>query len=281
MAKPGRVTSVSDMLVDAYGQRHERAEGCVRIVSLVPSITELLFDLDLGTQVVGRTGFCIHPRDAVRRVPKLGGTKDVDMNAVLALAPSHVVVNIDENTRETFEQLRTRVPHVVVTHPNTPIDNLELFALLGGIFDREARAATLAADFRAALTSLHSALAHQPPRRVLYLIWREPWMTVSADTYIANMLALLGWQTVPRESDQRYPTLSAGALGGLQADLCLLSSEPYPFRDKHMSEVRHLLGGSTPVHLIDGEMVSWYGSRAIEGLRYLASYANAVCASAA
>jgi hypothetical protein len=106
-------------------------------------------------------------------------------------------------------------------------------------------------------------------------------MTVSADTYIANMLALLGWKTVPRESNQRYPTLSAGALGGLQADLCLLSSEPYPFRDKHMSEVRHLLGGSTPVHLIDGEMVSWYGSRAIKGLRYLASYANTVCASAA
>ena len=275
------MTDVSDVLVDAFGQRHLRADSSARIVSLVPSITELLFDLELGSQVVGRTGFCIHPRYAVGKVPKLGGTKDVDIDALLALKPSHVIVNIDENTRETFESLRTRVPHVVVTHPNTPTDNLALYALLGGIFAREAQAAVLVAEFHAALANLRATVRSLPARRVLYLIWREPWMTVSPDTYIANMLALLGWHTVPGVTDQRYPALSASTLGSLQADLCLLSSEPYPFRDKHLTEVRNLLGGHTPVHLIDGEMVSWYGSRAVAGLRYLATYARDVCAHAA
>ena len=214
-------------------------------------------------------------------MPKLGGTKDVDIDALLALKPSHVIVNIDENTRETFESLRTRVPHVVVTHPIRPTDNLALYALLGGIFAREVQAAMLVAEFNTALANLRVMVASQPARRVLYLIWREPWMTVSRDTYIANMLALLGWHTVPGVTDQRYPALSPNMLGSLQADLCLLSSEPYPFRDKHLAEVRTLLGGHTPVHLIDGEMVSWYGSRAVAGLRYLANYAREVCANAA
>ena len=275
------VTGVNDALVDAYGQRHLRADECARIVSLVPSITELLFDLELGAQVIGRTGFCIHPRDAVRAVPKLGGTKDVDIDALLTLAPTHVIVNIDENTREIFDQLRERVPHVVVTHPNTPLDNLALYELLGAIFAREAQAAALVTRFKAALAQLHGAIAGQPTRRVLYLIWRDPWMTVSRDTYIANMLALLGWQTVPSTTQQRYPVLTVGALRGLNADLCLLSSEPYPFRDKHIAELQGLLGGDTQVRLIDGEMISWYGSRAIAGLRYLATYGNAACASPA
>ena len=275
------VTGVNDALVDAYGQRHLRADECARIVSLVPSITELLFDLELGAQVIGRTGFCIHPRDAVRAVPKLGGTKDVDIDALVTLAPTHVIVNIDENTREIFDQLRERVPHVVVTHPNAPLDNLALYELLGAIFAREAQAAALVTRFKAALAQLHGAIAGQPTRRVLYLIWRDPWMTVSRDTYIANMLALLGWQTVPSTTQQRYPVLTVGALRGLNADLCLLSSEPYPFRDKHIAELQGLLGGDTPVRLIDGEMISWYGSRAIAGLRYLATYGNAACASPA
>ena len=269
------------MLVDAHGQRHLRADASARIVSLVPSITELLFALELGAQVVGRTGFCIHPRAGLRAVPKLGGTKDVDIDALLALAPSHVIVNIDENTRETFEALRARVPHVVVTHPNTPGDNRALYALLGAIFNREVQAARLVKDFDCALLSLQSSVAAQLPRKVLYLIWREPWMTVSRETYIANMLALVGWQTVPASNALRYPALDAATLKNLQVDLCLLSSEPYPFRAKHIAELRELLGGTTPVQLIDGEMVSWYGSRAIHGLAYLASYANQTCATAA
>ncbi len=268
-------------LVDAHGQRHTRAAQGARIVSLVPSITELLFDMDLGAQVVGRTGFCIHPREALRSVPKLGGTKDVDIEALLALEPSHVIVNIDENTRETFAALQERVPHVLVTHPNGPRDNIALYALMGAVFDREQRAQELVETLEVALARVARAASGLAPRRVLYLIWREPWMTVARDTYISNMLAVLGWQTVPTHSELRYPVIASEALATLGADLCLLSSEPYPFRDKHIAELKALLGGATPVQLIDGEMVSWYGSRAIAGLEYLADYAGALNASAA
>ena len=268
------VMSAQPTWIDAYGQRHPRAEVSARIVSLVPSITELLFALDLGAQVVGRTGFCIHPRGRLRDVPKLGGTKDVDFETLAGLAPSHVIVNIDENTRETYARLRELVPQVIVTHPNTPADNLELFALLGGIFDREQEAAALSAAFRAALDGLRGSASGLPAQRVLYLIWREPWMTVAPVTYIANMLKLVNWHTVPATPRVRYPSLSADELCALAPDLCLLSSEPYPFRDKHIAELQTLLPPATPVRLIDGEMVSWYGSRAILGLTYLASYAT-------
>ena len=110
--------------VDAVGQFHHRAGANARVVSLVPSITELLFSLGLGAHVVGRTGFCIHPRDAVREVPKVGGTKDVKLDALRALKPTHVIVNIDENDLSTFEAVRAFAPHVVVTHPNAPEDNI-------------------------------------------------------------------------------------------------------------------------------------------------------------
>ena len=123
-------------LIDALGVEHVPAGAGARIVSLVPSLTELLFALGLGAQVVGRTGFCIHPRTAVRTVPKVGGTKDVDLDRLRALAPTHVIVNVDENTRACEQALRAFVPHVIVTHPNAPEDNRALYALLGGVFDR-------------------------------------------------------------------------------------------------------------------------------------------------
>lgn len=253
--------------VDALGVAHPTATGAPRIVSLVPSITELLCELGLAPALVGRTGFCIHPRDTLRAVPKVGGTKDVDLDHVRALAPSHVVVNIDENTRDTADVLASFVPHVIVTHPLGPLDNPPLFRLLGGIFGRMAQAETLCRDFEGALPA---APAPREVERVLYLIWRDPWMTVSRDTYIARMLELYGWQTWPSEAAVRYPALSLGDCAGA-VDRVLLSSEPYPFRARHLDEVRAALPG-IPVDLIDGEMVSWYGSRAIEGLRYLARY---------
>ncbi len=266
------------MLTDAHGQVHARAATGARIVSLVPSITELLFALGLGAQVVGRTGFCVHPRAAVRAVPKLGGTKDVDLDGVRALAPTHVIVNVDENTRETFDALTGFVPHVVVTHPNAPRDNLDLYRLLGGIFGREAEAERLCQAFEARLAALTRCADGAPPRRVLYLIWRKPWMSVSRDTYIARTLALINWHTVPLTASARYPEIEAEALGALDAQECLLSSEPYPFRERHLDEVARLAGA--PARLVDGEMLSWYGSRAIDGLDYLARLAASARAAA-
>jgi ABC-type Fe3+-hydroxamate transport system substrate-binding protein len=115
----------------------------VRIVSLVPSITELLCDLGLADRLVGRTGFCVHPRASVRQVPKVGGTKDVDIGKVRGLAPTHVIMNVDENRRETAAALAAFGPHIVVTHPLGPRDNLDLYRLLGGVFDRQREAEAL------------------------------------------------------------------------------------------------------------------------------------------
>ena len=259
--------------VDAMGVAHPPCEGEPRIVSLVPSVTELVCDLGLAAGLVGRTGFCIHPRATLRAIRKVGGTKDVDLDAVRELAPTHVIVNIDENLRETADALRAFVPHLVVTHPLSPLDNPPLYRLLGAVFRREAAAERLCAAFERALAA---ARRPRPPQRVLYLIWRDPWMTVARDTYISRTLALFNWQTWPAEADVRYPTIELSACLG-EIDRVLLSSEPYPFRDRHAEELRTQMRG-VPVDIIDGEMTSWYGSRAIEGLAYLDAYASAAAA---
>ena len=252
---------------DHLGSLHPRAKADARVVSLVPSITELICDLGLASALVGRTGFCIHPREHVKRIPKIGGTKTVDLEAVRRLKPSHVIVNVDENRLETVEALRDFVPSIIVTHPQSPLDNPPLYRLLGGIFDREREAERLCAQFDSAWANARPCASDA---RVLYLIWRNPWMTISPDTYIARTLSAFGWHSWASSRPQRYPALelteSAGAV-----DRVLLSSEPYAFRKRHIDEVRGLLPG-VPVDLIDGEMTSWYGSRAIAGLHYLAKF---------
>ena len=258
-------------LVDAIGTRHHAVTAPPRIVSLVPSITELLCDLGLAASLVGRTGFCIHPRALVRGIPKVGGTKTVDVARIRELAPTHLVVNIDENEKPTVDELARLVPHVIVTHPLAPRDNLALYRLLGGIFGRAGGAETLCAEFERAYAETRAACASLPRRNVLYLIWRKPWMTVSRDTYISRTLALVGWDTLPADAPARYPELELDAAMLADADRVLLSSEPYRFRERDIGVVQKLLpkNARCSVHLIDGEMTSWYGSRAIHGLRGL------------
>ena len=269
---------------DAIGQHHAAASGDVRIASLVPSVTELLFALELGGQMVARTGFCIHPEPEVRAVAKVGGTKDVKLDRLRALAPTHVVVNVDENRRETVDEIRRFVPNVIVTHPCAPEDNLDLYRLMGGIFGRQPKAEALCAALQAELDAVRARA--WPARKVLYAIWQDPWMTVSRDTYISRMLALVNWQTWPEDVPQacadgdcsrpntageRYPSFrwSDALVRGL--DEVLLSTEPYRFTEDHADALERQLG--KPVQLVDGEMLSWYGSRAIEGVRYLAALA--------
>jgi ABC-type Fe3+-hydroxamate transport system substrate-binding protein len=259
-------------VVDAIGQTHGPAGPGARIVSLVPSITELLFDLGIGDRVVGRTGFCIHPRDAVRDVPKVGGTKDVKLDALRALAPTHVIVNIDENEADTVDAVRAFVPHVIVTHPNAPEDNLALYRLLGAIFGAEARAAQLTAELANELGVCRAT--DWPRERVLYLIWKDPWMTVASDTYIARTLACVGWEVPPRTGGfagaARYPVITNLDAAAAAVDRVLLSSEPFMFRAQHVAELQARL--TVPVDLIDGEMTSWYGSRAIRSLAWLREF---------
>ncbi len=267
-------------LRDALGTLHAPAGAdVVRIVSLVPSITELVCDLGLSDRLVGRTGFCVHPRDIVRSIPKVGGTKDVDLEKIRALEPTHVILNIDENEKPLAEALARFVPHLVVTHPLAPVDNLALYRLLGGIFGKSLEAEVLCVRFEAAHAAV--AAAQRPERNVLYLIWKDPWMTVSRDTYISRTLAVFGLRTLPERSQARYPEFTLEEAFVRRAELVLLSSEPYMFREKHMAELaRRPEFAGKPVLLIDGEMTSWYGSRAIDGLEYLRRFVERLPSSA-
>lgn len=258
-----------DFWVDAAGNRHQPWLGPARIVSLVPSLTELVCELGLADQLVGRTGFCIHPRATLKSIPKVGGTKDVHLVRLRELAPTHVIVNIDENRREDVAAIAEWVPNVIVTHPCVPADNLTVYRLLGGIFRRESEALALEQALCAALADANRLGCALPPESVLYLIWREPWMTVARSTYISAMLATVGWHTVPVAEEPRYPAFDWAAPWVSEAARVFLSSEPYRFQQKHVEEVGRLSG--RPATLIDGEMVSWYGSRAVDGLRYLAA----------
>ena len=253
-------------LIDAAGVEHQAAEAQPRIVSLVPSVTELLCDLGLADRLVGRTGFCIHPAETVRAIAKVGGTKDVNIEKIRRLAPTHLVVNIDENEKPTVDALAAFVPNVIVTHPLAPRDNLALYRLLGGIFGAEDAAERLCGAFELEYAAL-AALPRQPPRRVLYCIWQDPWMTVSRHTYIAGMLALSGMQQWQAPDERRYPVFSWSDALAQEIDEVLLSSEPYRFTDAHVAAIERQTG--KPARLVDGEMMSWYGSRAIAGLRYL------------
>jgi ABC-type Fe3+-hydroxamate transport system substrate-binding protein len=246
-----------------------------RIISLVPSITELLIDLGLREQVVGRTGFCIHPRDAVQDIAKIGGTKDLNIEKIRKLAPTHVIVNVDENEQPAVDALREFVPNIIVTHPVAPHDNVALYRTIGAAFGAEMAAETLCKRFYDSLSTLQR---HPwPLKRVLYVIWQDPWMTVARDTYISRTLQLVNWSTVPdieggAAGSARYPTFRWNDAVMREIDFVLLSSEPYHFTDAHCAALEQQIG--KPVYLIDGEMTSWYGSRAIAGLSYLDRFAR-------
>lgn len=234
-----------------------------RIASLVPSATETLCALGLGAFLVARTGFCIHPRDQVAGVPKVGGTKDVNLAKLRALAPTHVILNVEENRRETWEELQgwpgvdclisdLRGPHDV---PGL----LRQFAQAFGVDD-----GALQAELAAALAQPAPVAA---PRRVLYLIWRRPWMLAGADTYLSRLLAETGWQTLAPPG-ARYPELDEADPLWAAADEVWLSSEPYRFQAAHVAELQRL-APQARVRLVDGEACSWWGARTATGLAYL------------
>lgn len=265
---------------DDLGLAHDIVEH-PRILSLVPSITELLFDLDLAKQLVGRTQYCIHPSEHVAAVPSVGGTKKINMSRVQEFAPTHAIMNIDENPKSMADDLGQMGIDVITTHPMRPEDNLGLYQLIGGVFDRQDQATRLADEFRTAMDAL-SPSDNDPSKRVLYLIWQDPWMAVSADTYIANTLSLVNWHiATPGVIDgqtgdaARYPKIDITNVGLENIDLVLFSSEPYSFTEDHISAFQSSFPDhGHKAHIIDGEMTSWYGSRAIQGLRYLREFAD-------
>jgi ABC-type Fe3+-hydroxamate transport system substrate-binding protein len=254
----------------------------LRIASLVPSLTELVVALGLRDALVARTGFCIHPAAALRAVPKVGGTKDVNLAKLQRLAPTHVLVNVDENRRDTVEAMRAwpQPPEIVVTHPNAPHDNLALVEQLRAAFGAHAgvdeHAAALAQALRTELDA--TAPEGRAPQQVLYLIWRDPWMTVARDTYLSAMLARVAWHTLPDlhggpSGAARYPVVQGDEPWLADVQQVLLSSEPYRFDADHAAEAQQLCPNAR-VRLVDGELLSWYGPRAVPGLRYLRALAG-------
>ncbi len=254
-----------------------------RIASLVPSLTELVAALGLGEHLVARTGWCIHPADVVSRVAKVGGTKTVNLRKLRRLAPTHLLVNVDENRRETIEAVRAwgdAAPQVVVTHPLDPEDNLALVAQMAAIFSDVASVAERAASLDAALRRelALTSPAERPSTRVLYLIWHDPWMTVARDTYLSRMLARVNWQTLPAvvggaTGAARYPALSGEEPWLADVERVLLSSEPFAFGAAHAAEAAALCPQARVEH-VDGELLSWYGARAVAGLAYLRALAD-------
>lgn len=264
-----------------------RAAAPLRIASLVPSLTELLVVLGLCECLVARTGFCVHPREALANVPKVGGTKDVNLVKLQQLAPTHVLVNVDENRAETVEALRAwpNAPQIIVTHPLAPADNLALFDQMNQAFGAVPGVHEKAKALRQELEQ-ELAVPHKgPTRRVLYLIWRDPWMTVARDTYISQLLAQVHWHTLPDvhgglKGAARYPAVAAGAPWLADVQEVLLSSEPYRFDTHHIAEAQALCPQAR-VRLVDGELLSWYGPRAAAGLRYARELTRGAVASIA
>ncbi len=251
----------------------------LRIASLVPSLTELLFDLGLGNQVVARTGYCIHPAPAVNAVPKVGGTKQVNINKLRRLAPTHVVLNREENTREVAEVLSSFIPNLVVTHPAKFADNLALFDQFASEFDCVEKARELGAALKEQIRlHLLPAAPNFRKLRVLYVIWKDPWMTISPDTYIADVLGQVGLEVMPAQqlgldADRPYPIFHADQVRHWPLDAILLSSEPYAFQTADIEPIKLEFGlneASIPVILVDGELLSWYGSRSLKTPAYLA-----------
>ena len=247
----------------------------LRIASLVPSVTETLAALGLLPFLVARTGYCLHPAGALAGVPKVGGTKDVNLAKLKRLAPTHVIVNVDENRVDTLQALRAFVPEILVTYPCGPQDVDALIAQMvvafGAVPGVAERGAALAAEVR---TALHdTSAAGRAAVAVLYLIWRTPWMTVARDTYIARMLACVNWRTLPavtggERGAGRYPSLAGDEPWLADVREVLLSSEPYAFKREHLAEAQALCPQAR-VRLVDGELLSWYGARTPAGLRYL------------
>ena len=254
-----------------------------RIASLVPSVTELVAALGLVPWLVARTGYCVHPAPLLGSVAKVGGTKSVNLAKLQRLAPTHVIVNIDENRRETVDAIGAwpDPPALIVTHPLDPQDNLDLVRQLvdefAGIDGVAARGAALGARLAAELDRTRPD--GRPQRRVLYLIWRDPWMTVARDTYISRLLARVGWRSLPdvtggERGAARYPVLDGREAWLAEVDDVLLSSEPYAFGAADLDAAQALCPQAR-VRRVDGELLSWYGPRAVPGLRYLRGLAEA------
>ena len=252
---------------DARGTRHTLESPATRIVSIVPSATETLYELGLGDRIVGVTQFCVHPQPWVKTISKVGGTKNVDIQRVLNLKPDLVVGNCEENTKEIFEALEPHVPIWAPLPKTIPeaIEDMGHMGLLTGTTE-------IAERFQdEAKRAWAKAKANAQSFTYAYFIWRNPWMSISNDTFIARMLEAVGGINVFGDHEDRFPEIDMTGQIHDAPDVVFLSSEPFPFKEQHAAELCQMTGiALDTVRFINGEYASWHGYRMIEGLQYLA-----------
>jgi ABC-type Fe3+-hydroxamate transport system substrate-binding protein len=251
---------------DALGRRVEAPSPPDRIVSLVPSLTETLFSFGAGHRVVGVTRFCVEPADGVSGLPHVGGTKDVDITAVLRLNPDLVIANAEENRREDIEALIGAGATVIVTFPRTVSDALDELKLLAEVTCATEAASVILDDSAHAIAQPVPAPGDAVP--LFCPIWRRPWMTIGPDTYIHDFIRVCGGRNIFGDSEQRYPEVSLDDVRARGPEVVLLPDEPYPFADRHVGEVIEALG-PVRIYLIDGKDICWYGPRIGPAVRTL------------
>ena len=242
-----------------------------RIISIVPSQTELLFDLGLQEQIVGITKFCIHPADKVKLVPKIGGTKQLNMQAIHKLQPDLIIANKEENEQSQVEELMAHYP-VWISDIKDLHSALSMINKIGEITGKPTEAVNISNEIFLQFQTLQPAKINI---RVAYLIWRKPYMAAGSGTFINSMLQLCGFKNVINVD--RYPELTAKDLIAANPDVLLLSSEPYPFTQKHIDEFKIILPNAK-ILLVDGELFSWYGSRLLHAPAYFNKLINKLTA---
>jgi len=244
-----------------------------RIVSLIPSITEILFAIGAGDRVVGCTIYCTQPPDGVATKTRIGGEKNPKLELIRDLGADLVIANVEENVREHVETLRAWGIPVHVTYPRTVADGIRLVGELGELLEAGSPARELEAALRARYDEVQAAAAGRRPRRVFCPIWRKPYMTINADTYIHDMLAVSGGSNVFASAGRRYPAVTLDEVAATDAEVILLPDEPYRFRHVHQADfaaypdLPAVRDGR--LHLVDGKLLSWYGPRIAEALRVL------------
>ncbi len=247
-----------------YQERPERLNKVFcRIISVVPSQTELLFHLGLEEEVIGITKFCIHPNEWFRNKQRVGGTKNLDIQAIRKLKPDLVIANREENTREQIEEI-AREFDVWVSEINNLEQSLDMIGVVGKLTGREKKSQKLIHEIKANFPEKDNLSLN--PLKAAYLIWKNPYMTVGGDTFISDMMEKCGLNNIFKNS-VRYPETGISELKEKGCELILLSSEPFPFNTKHVEKLKNELP-EMMVILVDGEMFSWYGSRLLKAPAY-------------
>ncbi len=257
---------------DQMGRAVNVPERAERIVSLVPSQTELLFELGIAERVVGVTRYCLHPEHARTVATVVGGTKQLFRDQIDSLKPDLIIGNHEENERDSIESLAAAYP-VWLSDITTLDAALQMIRSIGALTDTNNEAAALIGAIRAEW----SALPRASGQRVLYMIWQKPFIAVAGSTFIDHVLCDLGLVNC-LAAETRYPELDEAALQALKPDVVFLSSEPFPYKEKHVAEYQARFPDAQ-VRLVDGEMFSWYGSRLRLAPNYFDGLLKQVCAA--